>query len=213
VNTPSRWKSAELRLDCMRKLLIATHNNKKFTELKSLLRSTDFDLVSLSDIGIIEEVDETGTTFEENACLKAKGYLQLSGLPTLADDSGLEVQALNWEPGVYSARYGGPSANDQDRIELVLQNLAQSNDQNRSAQFRCVVAIAFAEHSLEMYNGICTGEITTIPRGENGFGYDSIFLIPHLNKTLAELTSEEKNKISHRSAALSQAAEVLQNSG
>ena len=196
----------------MSKLLIATHNNKKFTELKSLLRSTSFDLISLSDIGVTEEVNETGTTFEQNACLKAKGYLQLSGLPTLADDSGLEVEALNWEPGVYSARYGGPSASDQDRVELILRHLAQSGDKNRSAQFRCVVALAFPENPLEVYNGICKGEISTIPRGENGFGYDPIFLIPHLNKTLAELTNEEKNKISHRSAAISQAVSALKNS-
>ena len=196
----------------MSKLLIATHNNKKFTELKSLLRSTSFDLISLSDIGITEEVNETGTTFEQNACLKAKGYLHLSGLPTLADDSGLEVEALNWEPGVYSARYGGPSASDQDRVELILRYLAQSGDKNRRAQFRCVVALAFPENPLEVYNGICKGEITTIPRGENGFGYDPIFFIPHLNKTLAELTKEEKNKISHRSAAISQAVSALKNS-
>jgi len=196
----------------MSKLLIATHNNRKFTELESLLRSTDFDLISLSDIGITQEIDETGTTFEQNACLKAKGYLQLSGLPTLADDSGLEVEALNWEPGVYSARYGGPDTSDQDRVELILRHLAQSGDENRRAQFRCVVALAFPENPLEVYNGICQGEITSIPRGENGFGYDPIFLIPHLNKTLAELTSEEKNKISHRSAAISQAASALKNS-
>ena len=167
-------------------------------------------MISLSDIGIAEDVDETGTTFEQNARLKAAEYLEISGLPTLADDSGLEVEALNGDPGVYSARYGGfKSATDHDRAELVLRNLEQSGGQNRRAQFRCVVALAFPERTIELYNGVCRGEITDRPRGENGFGYDPIFLIPRLNKTLAELTSEEKNEISHRSAAVSKAAAAL----
>jgi XTP/dITP diphosphohydrolase len=194
----------------MSKLLIATHNNKKFTELQLLLHSTGFKLISLSELGISQEIDETGTTFEQNAELKAAGYLRLSGFPTLADDSGLEVEALNGEPGVYSARYGGTNAaSDQDRTKLVLQNLAQSGSQNRMAQFKCVVALAFPEQTIELYNGVCTGEITNEPRGDNGFGYDPIFLIPRLNKTLAELTIEEKSKISHRSAAISKAASAL----
>ena len=169
-------------------------------------------MVSLSDIGIIEEVDETGTTFEQNAHLKAAGYLEISGLPTLADDSGLEVEALNGDPGVYSARYGGPKATtDHDRSELVLRNLEQSGEQNRKAQFRCVIALAFPEDTIELYNGMCKGEIAELPRGENGFGYDPIFFIPQLNKTLAELTGEQKNAISHRSVAIHEAASALIN--
>jgi len=196
----------------LRELLIATHNTNKFKELKSLLQFTGFSLVSLKELGITEEVEEVGTTFEQNASLKAEGYLRLSGMPTLADDSGLEVEALNGEPGVYSARYGGSKApSDQDRVQLLLRNLEQSGDKNRKAQFRCVIALAFPEDTIELYNGMCKGEIAELPRGENGFGYDPIFFIPQLNKTLAELTGEQKNAISHRSVAIHEAASALIN--
>ena len=196
----------------MSELLIATHNTNKFKELESLLQSTGFNLISLADMGITEEIEEVGTTFEQNAQLKAEGYLRLSGMPTLADDSGLEVEALNGEPGVYSARYGSPQASsDEDRVQLLLHNLDRSGNANRGAQFRCVIALAFPEHAIELYNGKCTGEIAEMPRGHNGFGYDPIFLIPQLDKTLAELTEKEKNSISHRSAAIHAAALALNN--
>lgn len=196
----------------MSELLIATHNTNKFKELESLLQFTGFNLISLADMGITEEIEEVGTTFEQNAQLKAEGYLRLSGMPTLADDSGLEVEALNGEPGVYSARYGSPQASsDEDRVQLLLHNLDRSGSANRGAHFRCVIALAFPEQAIELYNGTCTGEITEMPRGDNGFGYDPIFLIPQLHKTLAELTEKEKNAISHRSAAIHAAALALNN--
>ena len=136
----------------MSELLIATHNTNKFKELESLLQSTGFNLISLADMGITEEIEEVGTTFEQNARLKAEGYLRLSGMPTLADDSGLEVEALNGEPGVYSARYGSPQASsDEDRVQLLLHNLDRSGNANRGAQFRCVIALAFPEHAIELY--------------------------------------------------------------
>ena len=194
----------------MSELLIATHNTNKFKELESLLQSTGFNLISLADMGITEEIEEVGTTFEQNARLKAEGYLRLSGMPTLADDSGLEVEALNGEPGVYSARYGSPQASsDEDRVQLLLHNLDRSGNANRGAQFRCVIALAFPEHTIELYNGKCTGEIAEMPRGDNGFGYDPIFLVIGLKCTSAELEPQEKNRLSHRGQALRQLVEQL----
>ena len=192
----------------LKKLLIATHNQGKLKELSSLLEGVPFELVSLSDVGIEHDVDETGATLEENATLKAETYARLSGLPTLADDSGLEVDALGGEPGVRSARYAGDGASDEDRITLLLSNLADK-PHPWQARFRCVVAISRPEKPVELYSGDCLGEIITDPRGCNGFGYDPVFLIPREGKTLAELTSDEKNRLSHRSAAARKAGEAL----
>lgn len=172
------------------------------------MEGVPFELVSLSDEGIAHDVDETGTTLEENAALKAETYASLSGLPTLADDSGLEVEALGGDPGVRSARYAGEGATDQDRIDLLLKNLADQ-PQPWNARFRCVVAIARPGELVELYSGECLGEIITEPRGTNGFGYDPVFLIPQASKTMAELTSDEKNRLSHRSVAARMAKDVL----
>lgn len=175
-----------------------------------------YELVSLDDVGVGDDVEETGATFEENAVLKATTYCGLSGLPTLADDSGLEVDPLRGEPGVHSARYAGDGASDDDRVALLLRNL-RGEPKPWTARFRCVIAIAWpnlerqdsSSKSLQTFDGRCQGEIVRVPRGDNGFGYDPVFFIPKLGKTMAELTAEEKNVISHRSAAAALASEAL----
>ena len=191
-----------------RKLLIATHNRGKLKELSFLLGGVPFELVSLSDVGIEHDADETGDTLEENATLKAETYARLSGLPTLADDSGLEVEALGGAPGVHSARYAGEGATDEDRIALLLKNLSDY-PQPWTARFRCVAAIVRPGQAAELYSGECRGEIITVPRGDNGFGYDPVFLITREGKTMAELTSDEKNRLSHRGAAAGKARNAL----
>ena len=172
--------------------------------------------MSLDGVGVEEEVEETGATFEENAVLKATAYCRLSSLMTLADDSGLEVDALEGEPGVHSARYAGEGAGDDERIALLLRNL-RDRPKPWTARFRCVVAVASPRlarkyggaESVRTFDGWCEGEIVGEPRGDNGFGYDPVFFIPELGKTMAELTVEEKNGISHRSAAAGLASEAL----
>ena len=193
------------------KLLIATRNAGKLRELTDLLGNVPFELVSLNDIGIDEEVEETGETFEANAALKAETYAQLSGLPTLADDSGLEVDALNGEPGVRSARYAGEDASDTDRIAFLLRKLENVPKDRWSARFRCVIALAWPDKPTEFHPGACEGMIVPESRGSNGFGYDPVFLIPPMNRTMAELTSDEKNSISHRSVAAHSATKALAN--
>ncbi len=189
-----------------RRLLIATRNAGKLRELAELLDSAPFDLVSLDDIGVDDEVEETGETFKQNAALKAETYCRLSGLPTLADDSGLEVDALDGEPGVRSARYAGEGASDADRIAFLVGKLDNIPEDMWSARFRCVVAVSWPDRPTELYSGACEGRIVRRGRGENGFGYDPVFYIPELGKTMAELTPAQKNRISHRSGAAKKAA-------
>jgi XTP/dITP diphosphohydrolase len=195
----------------MNKLLIATRNKGKLGELSALLKDVPFDLVSLDDVGIDDEVEETGVTFQENATLKATTYAALGGLPTLADDSGLEVDTLGGEPGVYSSRYAGEGATDAQRIARLHENLNKTSVPEASwdARFRCVIAISWPDGQIDLYDGECPGKIISEPRGTNGFGYDPAFLIPSLGKTMAELSSDEKNRISHRSAAARKAAKAL----
>ena len=183
------------------KLLIATRNKGKMRELRRLLGGAAREIVSLDDLGIEGEIEETGATFEENAALKAEGYGALSGLPTLADDSGLEVDALGGAPGVRSARYGGADATDADRVALLLENLRKTGATDRSARFRCVIAISAPGERTRLYSGVCEGVIAPEPRGRNGFGYDPIFEFPNLGMTMAELTDDRKNALSHRARA------------
>ena len=168
------------------KLLIATHNAGKLAELRDLLSDVPYTLISLTDVGIELDVDETGQTLEENAALKATTYAQLAGLLTLADDSGLEVDALDGAPGVHSARYAGPDATDDDRIAKLLDNLTP-HAKPWTARFRCVIAIATPGGEVELYGGACEGVIISRPRGDNGFGYDPAFLHagakPHHGRT------------------------------
>ena len=190
------------------KLLIATHNAGKLTELRHLLGDAPYTLLSLTDVGIELDVDETGETLEENAALKATTYARLAGILTLADDSGLEVDALNGAPGIYSARYAGPDATDADRIAKLLTNIAP-HPQPWSARFRCVIAIATPGGEIELHGGACEGVIISNPRGDNGFGYDPIFYMPEQDRTMAELTDTEKNAVSHRAIAARKAAASL----
>ena len=195
------------------RLLIATRNQGKLRELSDLLGDVPFELVSLSDVGIDVDVEETGHTFEDNAVLKAETYRDLSGMLTLADDSGLEVDALGGEPGVRSARYAGPDATDADRIQLLLKNLESIPETSWTAQFTCVIAISHPEHETRLFSGSCRGVIVQEPRGENGFGYDPVFHFPDLGLTMAELTPEQKNAVSHRALAVSKAANALASGG
>ncbi len=191
------------------KLLIATRNRGKLRELKTLLAGCPFNLVSLDDVGVAEDVAETGSTLEENAILKATTYARLSGLPTLADDSGLEVDALGGEPGPLSSRYAGEGATDAQRIAFLLKKLQNIPEELWTARFRCVIALAWPSEPVELYTGECHGRITRHPRGTNGFGYDPVFLLPELGRTMAELSAEEKDRISHRGIAARKAAAAL----
>ena len=191
------------------KLLIATRNEGKMRELRQLLGGVPHEIASLDDLGIADEIEETGATFEENAALKAEGYSQLSGLLTLADDSGLEVDALGGAPGVRSARYAGADASDADRVSLLLKNLEGTGADDRTARFRCVIAISAPGERTRLYSGVCEGRITAEPRGDNGFGYDPVFDFPELGMTMAELPSERKNAVSHRARAAKKAAAAL----
>jgi XTP/dITP diphosphohydrolase len=193
------------------KLLLATNNKGKIREYKSLLRGIPYEIVTLSEQGITTEVAEVGGSFEENARLKASTPAKESGLLSLADDSGLEVNALGGEPGSLSHRYAGEGATDEDRINYLLSRLKDIPEKQRAARFRCVIAIAEPDGKVELCSGICRGVITTVPRGNQGFGYDPIFYIPELDKTMAELSLEEKNRVSHRAKAAKKAREILIN--
>lgn len=193
----------------MTTLLVATHNQGKILEYQHLLADLDLTVTSLRAQNIAHDVDETGVTFVENAILKAKEYAQLSGLLTWADDSGLEIDALQGRPGVYSARYGGKGLTDRDRYELVLRELAETSAKPWTARFRCVVALAFPNGAVHTVEDTVEGVISDQPRGEHGFGYDPIFYLPEQNATMAELPKEVKNQLSHRGKAATKARKLL----
>ena len=186
----------------MIKLLLATNNQGKLAELRSLLDGLDLELVTPADLGLNLQVEETGESYQENAILKAAGFAKASNLWSLADDTGLEVEALDGAPGLYSARYAPqPDATDRDRRLALLQNL-EEKPQPWKAVFRCVVALCGPDGSIITQEGICPGEIIPDERGEGGFGYDSIFLLEVLQLTMAELSLVDKNNLSHRSRAV-----------
>jgi XTP/dITP diphosphohydrolase len=193
----------------MPKLLLATNNKGKVREYKSLLQDLPFELVLPEELGISTEVDEVGGSMEENARIKAITMAGESQLLTLADDSGLEVDALGGEPGRLSARYAGEGASDRDRIDYLLAKLKDVPWERRSACFRCVIAIATPEGNVELCQGECPGIIAFEPKGEQGFGYDPIFYLPELDKTMAELNLEVKNRVSHRGKAAEKARDIL----
>jgi XTP/dITP diphosphohydrolase len=192
------------------KLLLATNNQAKLREYSFLFEGMPYLIVSPKDIGIKQEINETGKTFEENALLKAKAYASLSNLTTLADDSGLEVDALNGEPGVRSARYAGEGAPQAKLIDYLLQKLSGIPWGERGARFKCVIAIASPDGEMSTCHGECQGIITFEPKGKEGFGYDPVFYLPELDKTMAELTMKEKNKVSHRGKAAKEARRYLE---
>ncbi len=192
----------------MKELLIATHNAGKLSEFAQIFAGLPLTLRSLDDLGITTEIEENGTTFHENARLKAEGYMHLSGFPTLADDSGLEVAALNGAPGIYSARYGGVRGRAQ--LEYLLTQLEGVPFHARLARFFCVIALAHPHHPTEFVEGAVHGVIEFAPRGEGGFGYDPLFYLLDEDKTMAELPPERKNAISHRAVAARQARQLLE---
>jgi XTP/dITP diphosphohydrolase len=194
----------------MLKLLIATNNQGKVNEFKELLRGLPYELVTPKELGIKLDVEESGRTYEENARFKAAAFAKTSGMLTLADDSGLEVDALNGEPGLKSSRYAGENASEKQRVEFLLNKLKNVSETQRSARFRCVIALAFPDGRIEYCEGTCEGMITFTPRGSEGFGYDPIFYFPELKQTMAELSAATKNQVSHRAHAAAKARLVLQ---
>ena len=202
--------------DSINELLVATTNKGKMREIEALLVGSGLTLRSLSDFSIDDEVEETGSTFEENAILKAKGYGMRCGLLTLADDSGLEGDILDGEPGIHSARYGGPGKSDMDRNDLLLKNLRLFKDSQLPARFRCVVAVwqpgKDGPDQIHTFEGSVEGVIAREPRGDQGFGYDPLFYFPSYGKTLGQVSRAEKEKVSHRGQAVRQAVEYLKKS-
>ena len=193
----------------LRKLLLATNNRAKVREYRDLLRDIPFKLVTLAEAGITTVVPEVGETLEENARLKAVTLAAESRLVALADDSGLEVDALGGEPGPLSARYAGEGASDGDRVAYLLDRLEGVAWEKRTARFRSVIAVATPEGRVELGLGECRGVITLEPSGEEGFGYDPIFYLPEMGKTFAELSLESKSKVSHRGKAVREVPAVL----
>jgi XTP/dITP diphosphohydrolase len=187
-----------------KKLLVATRNSGKVREFTRMLEDLPFDVVGLDDLGIDLEVEETGSTFEENAVIKARAYAEASGVLTLADDSGLVVDALNGEPGVLSARYGGDGLDDKGRVQLVLDKMKHLPGWERTARFVAVLALVGedVDDGLATSEGVLEGAVMHEPIGENGFGYDPVFWLASHAKTTAQLSGSEKDEISHRGAAL-----------
>jgi XTP/dITP diphosphohydrolase len=188
----------------MKEVLIATNNRGKAKDFETLFKPLGVQVLTLNDIEGDIDVEETGDTFEANAILKAETVARLLGKIVIADDSGLEIDALGGAPGVYSARYAGAEKNDNANIDKVLKELETAPEGVRSARFRCVLAVAGPGLKTETFSGSCEGLIHTERQGSNGFGYDPIFFVPQLNRTMAELSAEKKSEISHRGAALSQ---------
>jgi XTP/dITP diphosphohydrolase len=189
-------------------ILIATGNQGKVKELKELLSKFPINLKNLKDFPNIEEVEETGKTFAENAILKAKGYALQTNMWTIADDSGLEVEELNGEPGVFSARYAGENSTDKENIHKLLTEM--KNKSNRNAKFVCCIAISNEKGEiLHLTEGTCKGKIDYKPKGKKGFGYDPIFIPDGFDKTFAEISEDLKNKISHRKKALDKIFEIF----
>ena len=182
------------------KLVLASKNKKKLVEMNDILSHLGIEVCSEAEAGVDVEVEETGTTFEENSLLKAKAVMEASGLPAIADDSGLCVDALGGAPGVYSARSGGPGLDDVGRYQLLLENM--KGQMPRTARFVSVITCCFPNGDVLSARGECEGTIAFAPMGEGGFGYDPVFFVPELKKTFSQLTPDETNAISHRGKAL-----------
>ena len=190
------------------RFVLATYNPGKLREMGEILKDFGIEVVSPRDLGLTVDVEETGTTFAENAMLKAKAICKAAGLPAIADDSGLCVDALGGAPGVYSARYGGEGLDDKGRYMLLLSSLRGAP--TRAAHFACAVACAFPNGDTLTAEGRCDGSIAYAPLGEGGFGYDPVFLLPGTGKTFGQLTQEEKSAVSHRGRALKDFAGKLE---
>ncbi len=182
------------------KLLIASKNKNKIKEFRKIFNDSNIELLSLDDINYLDDIEETGTTFKENSLIKAKTIAKTYNIATIADDSGLECAGLNNEPGVYSARYAGSQHNDDDNNKLLMKRI--KNVKNRNARYVCAITLYLPNDKYIICEDYCNGEIIDTPKGENGFGYDPYFYVKEFGKTMAELTLDEKNSISHRSKAL-----------
>ena len=196
------------------KVVLASKNPHKLVEISQITRKFDMELVLESDLGVDIDVEETGATFEENSFLKANAVMKATGLPALADDSGIAVDALNGEPGIYSARYGfDDTLDDAGRVRLLLKNMEAVPDGQRQAQFVCVITLVTPDGKSIQARGEVHGEVLRKTEGEGGFGYDPIFYYPPFGKTLAQVTPEEKNRVSHRGQALKILYEKLKEAG
>ncbi len=194
----------------MKKIIFATGNQDKMREIREILSDMDVEVVSMKEAGIHADIVEDGSTFEENAVIKAKTICEMTGEITLADDSGLEIDYLNKEPGIYSARYMGEDTSYRIKNANLIERLNGVPDEKRTARFVCAVAAAFPDGNVKTVRGAMEGRIGYEEKGENGFGYDPIFWLPEYGCTSAELSMEEKNKISHRGRALRAIKEVLE---
>lgn len=190
-------------------IILATNNKSKVKEISEMMSGSDITFESLADAGINVEVEETGTTFEENALLKAREICKLSGKPTISDDSGLEIDALDGAPGIYSSRFMGEDTSYDIKNNALIEKLENVVDPDRTARFRCCMALVLPDGREFVTEGTMEGIIAREPKGINGFGYDPILFIPEYNRTSAELSSEEKNNISHRGEALRKMIEVI----
>lgn len=196
------------------KVVLASKNKHKWEEIRKITEKLDIQLVMESELGVDIDVEETGTTFEENSLLKARAVMEATGLPALADDSGIAVDALNGEPGIYSARYGfDDSLDDWGRLQLLLKNMENVPDDQRQAKFVCVISMVTPEGDVIQARGEVHGTVLRSPAGEGGFGYDPIFYYPPFGKTLAEVSAEEKNQVSHRARALNLFYDKLKEAG
>ncbi len=196
------------------KIVLASKNKHKLVEISKITEKFGFELILQSELGVDIDVEETGATFEENSLIKAEAVMKATGLPALADDSGIAVDALNGEPGIYSARYGfDESLDDWGRLELLLKNTENVPDEARQAQFVCVITMVTPEGQILQARGEAHGMLLREPVGENGFGYDPIFYYPPLGKGFAQLSPEEKNEVSHRAVALKVFYEKLKEAG
>jgi XTP/dITP diphosphohydrolase len=192
------------------RLLIATNNPGKAAEYRELLGDVGWELVTPRDVGLHLEVEESGRDYAENAKIKAATFAKASGLVALADDSGIEVDALGGAPGPLSARFGGEGISDGERVALLLERLVGVPPEGRSARFRCVIAVARPEGQVDLFEGRCEGRVAVEPRGKSGFGYDPVFFLPDRGLTMAELPPQEKNAVSHRGRAARQAKAFLE---
>lgn len=196
------------------KVVLASKNKHKLEEISQITEKFGMELVLESDLGVDIDVEETGSTFEENSFLKAEAVMKATGLPALADDSGIAVDALNGEPGIYSARYGfDESLDDWGRLQLLLKNTEQVPDERRQAKFVCVITLVTPQQEIIQARGEVHGMLLRTPAGQGGFGYDPIFYYPPLGKSLAELAPEEKNQVSHRANALQVFYQKLKEAG